>query len=108
MSEETSTPVQVQPPDKGHIAKIWKTAGILGAITVLEFIIAFTVATGQLKVWTFILLTLVKAFYIVSEFMHLKYETKVLVWSILVPMMFIVWMLFAFIYEGGAIFDARY
>jgi cytochrome c oxidase subunit IV len=52
-------------------------------------------------------MTIVKAGYIVGEFMHLRYEVKVLIWSILIPMIFIVWMLVAFIYEGMAISAVR-
>jgi cytochrome c oxidase subunit IV len=45
-------------------------------------------------------LTIIKAGYIVGEFMHLRYEVRVLFWSVLIPMIFIVWMLVAFLYEG--------
>ncbi|MEQ8242042.1 MULTISPECIES: cytochrome C oxidase subunit IV family protein [Fulvivirga] len=108
-TEETSH-VQVVPADKAKIKKIWMTAGILGLITALEFLIAFTVPheMEMTRVSIFIAMTIVKAAYIVGEFMHLKYEVKVLFWSILIPMIFVVWMLTAFMYEGGAIFDARY
>lgn len=108
-TEETSH-VQVIPADKEKIMKIWKTAGILGLITALEFLIAFTVPheMEMTRVSIFVAMTIVKAAYIVGEFMHLKYEVKVLFWSILIPMIFVVWMLIAFMYEGGAIFDARY
>jgi cytochrome c oxidase subunit 4 len=61
----------------------------------------------DLRVWTFILMTIVKAAYIVGEFMHLRHEAKVLMWSILVPMVFVVWMLVAFVYEGMAIAEVR-
>ncbi|HYF67010.1 MAG TPA: cytochrome C oxidase subunit IV family protein [Ohtaekwangia sp.] len=105
-SEETTT-VKVLPPDKEKIKKLWTVAGILLLVTIVEFIIAFTVSTGTLKTTTFILLTIVKAAYIVGEFMHLRYEAKVLFWSILVPLVFIVWMLVAFVYEGFSIFDSR-
>lgn len=108
-TEETSH-IQVVPADKAKIKKIWMTAGILGLITALEFLIAFTVPheMEMTRVSIFIAMTIVKAAYIVGEFMHLKYEVKVLFWSILIPMIFVVWMLTAFMYEGGAIFDARY
>jgi hypothetical protein len=39
--------------------------------------------------------------------MHLRYEAKVLLWSILIPMVFVVWMLVAFVYEGIHIGIAR-
>jgi cytochrome c oxidase subunit IV len=115
-SEETTT-VKVLPPDREKIKHIWRTFWILLGITVtfwillgitvVEFIIAFTINTGVGKTTVFVVLTIVKAAFIVGEFMHLKYETKVLFWSILIPLIFIAWMLVAFVYEGFSIFDAR-
>lgn len=105
-SEETTT-INVLPPDKAKIKRLWTVAGILGAVTALEFLIAFTMPHGTLKVSIFVGLTIVKAAYIVGEFMHLRYEVKVLFWAILIPMIFVVWMLVAFVYEGMAIADVR-
>lgn len=104
-SEETVT-VKVLPPDKAKIKKLWTVAGILLLVTIIEFIIAFTIDAGALKTTIFIALTIVKAAYIVGEFMHLRHEVKILLWSILIPLVFVVWMLVAFIYEGIAIGDA--
>lgn len=106
--EETT--VTVLPPDKERIRKLWQVAGILGIITLIEFAVAFLVPheLKDVRVWTFILMTIVKAAYIVGEFMHLRHETKVLMWSILVPIVFIVWMLVAFVYEGMAIGEVRF
>ena len=84
---------------------IWKTFWILSAVTALEFLIAFTVSQGLFKVSVFIGLTIVKAFYIVGEFMHLKHEMKALIWSILLPCIFVVWLLIALIWEGGSVFN---
>jgi cytochrome c oxidase subunit 4 len=92
--------VTVLPPDKEKIKKLWTVAGILGAITAVEFIVAFTMGHGSVKTAIFVVMTIVKAAYIVGEFMHLKYESKVLLWSILIPLGFVVWMLVAFVYEG--------
>jgi len=100
---ENESHVTVLPPDKEKIKKLWTVAGILGVITAIEFIIAFTLHAGPLKTAIFVGMTIVKAGYIVGEFMHLRYEVKVLFWSILIPLIFIVWMLVAFIYEGIAI-----
>lgn len=105
-SEET-THVTVLPPDKAKIKRLWTVAGILGAITAVEFVIAFLWPHGILKVAIFVGLTVVKAGYIVGEFMHLRYEAKVLFWSILIPLIFVAWMLVAFVYEGMAIADVR-
>jgi cytochrome c oxidase subunit 4 len=96
-------------PNDGGAAQrklIWKTFWILLILTALEFLIAFTMDHGFLKITIFILMTFVKAFYIVGEFMHLKHEVKALIWSIVLPMIFIVWLLVALVIEGEAIFDA--
>jgi cytochrome c oxidase subunit 4 len=100
---ENESHVTVLPPNKEKIKHLWKVAGILGVITAFEFLIAFTMHSGPLKTAIFIGMTIIKAGYIVGEFMHLRYEVRVLFWSILIPLIFIVWMLVAFIYEGIAI-----
>lgn len=100
--------ITVLPPDKEKIKRLWTVAAILGAITVVEFIIAFTLPHGPLKTVTFVVMTIVKAAYIVGEFMHLRYEAKLLMWSILIPMTFVVWMLVAFVYEGMKISDVHF
>ncbi len=105
---ENEVQVTVIPPNKEKIKKLWTVAGILGIVTGVEFIIAFAMAHGPLKTSIFIGLTIVKAGYIVGEFMHLRYEVKVLFWSILIPMIFVVWMLVAFVYEGIAIAGVRF
>jgi cytochrome c oxidase subunit IV len=110
---ETTTPTTeggeyvIPKANTGHI---WRTFWILAAITTLEFIIAFTVINPEahaFRVIVFITLTLVKAAYIVAEFMHLKYEAKTLMWSILIPLMFICWLLGALYIEGESIFAVR-
>ena len=90
----------------GEIAKpqtkrIWQVFFILSVVTALEFLIAlgFDWPHG-LKAAIFIGMTIVKAFYIVAEFMHLKHEVKVLIWSIVLPMLFVAWLLLALLLEG--------
>lgn len=57
--------------------------------------------------WSFIILTLVKAGYIVMSFMHLGEERKNLRNAVLVPyMLFIMYLLFIALSEGIAHFDA--
>ena len=109
MAHSEETVITVIPPDKERIKKLWTVALILLVITILEFTVAFTIPheMKNLRVWTFILMTIVKAAYIVGEFMHLRHEAKVLIWSILIPMVFVIWMLVAFVYEGMAIADVR-
>jgi cytochrome c oxidase subunit IV len=100
--------ITVLPPNKEKIKKLWTVALILLVITIIEFIIAFSMDHGALKTSFFIGLTIVKAAYIVGEFMHLRHEAKVLIWSILIPMIFVIWMLVAFVYEGMAIGDVNF
>jgi len=110
LHEETQQQVTVLPPDKEKIRKLWRVAGILAFVTGIEFAVAFLVPHEfpNTRVWIFIGLTIVKAAYIVGEFMHLRHETKVLIWSILLPMIFVVWLLIALVYEGMTIFDLRF
>ena len=100
--------VQVIPADKNKILKIWKVAGILAIITGVEFAIALLsgIERGPLLITIYILLTLLKAFYIVAEFMHLGHEKKVLVYSIIFPFVFLLWGILAFLMESNAIFKA--
>jgi cytochrome c oxidase subunit 4 len=99
--------VHVLPKDKAKISKIWTTAGILAVVTAIEFILAFTVPRGITLTGIFVLLTFVKTFYIVGEFMHLKYEVKTLIWSIVLPTLFIMWLILSMLMEGNAVHILR-
>lgn len=106
---EEISQIEVKPANKSEINKLWKIAGILLVITIIEFVFAFSLPDHWkvMKVSIFVGLTFVKAFYIVSEFMHLKHEKKALIWSIVLPMILVIWLLIALIYEGGAILEVR-
>lgn len=107
-SHETGHQVAVKPVDKEKVKKIWMVALILAVVTAIEFVFAFTMEAGTLRTSIFIGLTIVKAFYIVAEFMHLRHEVKVLIWSILLPMVFVVWLIIALLVEGNAIYGVRF
>jgi cytochrome c oxidase subunit IV len=81
---------------------IWKTFWILLVLTAIEFAIAFTMPSNHWRVAIFSTMTIVKAFFIVGEFMHLKNEVKVLIWAVLFPVITIAWLLLALLLEGGA------
>ena len=75
--------------------RIVKVALILSAITCVEFFIALYLVphgaiAGNIANPVYIVLTLLKAFYIVAFFMHLKFEKVGLVYAILVPILFII------------------
>jgi cytochrome c oxidase subunit IV len=108
MDHSESTQIEVKPADKAKIRKLWKIATILGIVTAVEFFLAFTMPRGILLYSVFIGLTLVKAFYIISEFMHLKYEVKSLIWSIMIPVIFLVWLIVALLAEGGSVFNINF
>ena len=92
---------EIAPPNTGAI---WKTFWILLILTAIEFVIAFTMPANTLRGAIFCGMTIVKAFYIVGEFMHLKHEVKSLIWMVLIPTLFVVWLLVALIYEGGHLY----
>ena len=100
---EHHSEVQILPPDKAKIKKIWMTTLYLGLATGVEFIAAFTMQSGTPKTILFVLLTFFKTFYIVGEFMHLKYEVKILIWSIVLPVTFICWFIGSMLTEGHSV-----
>ena len=106
--QENKSTLHVHPRNEDKIKKIWKTAGILLAITVVEFIMAFTMDRGILLYSLFIILTVWKAKYIMMEFMHLGDEVKPLFYSIIVPLIFLIWLLIALAKEGSEIFLLRW
>ncbi|MDO7876921.1 cytochrome C oxidase subunit IV family protein [Hymenobacter sp. ASUV-10] len=93
-------PGEIAKPNTGWI---WKTFWVLVGITALEFVFVFFMNAGTARNTIFIILTIFKAFFIVAEFMHLKHETKGLIWTILVPTSLLIWLLVALITEGSAI-----
>jgi cytochrome c oxidase subunit IV len=96
--------------DHGHDAGtkgIWKTFWILLAITVFEVALAFSFLEWHymprlLLNSVFIGLTLVKAFFIVAEFMHLRSEIKNLIMTIMIPLLLFVWFIVAFLADGDS------
>lgn len=92
--------------------KIWQVFGILLGITAVEFLIALYLVPHNLipHSWAnplYIVLTLFKAFYIVAYFMHLKFEKVGMVYSILVPIMFIIGLILVLTNEGNHWFNFR-
>jgi caa(3)-type oxidase subunit IV len=86
--------------------KIWGVFWVLLGITTIEFFIALVliprgVLSHPVGNIIYIGLTLLKAFYIVAYFMHLKFEKIGLIYSILVPLMFIIFFIIWMLYEGN-------
>jgi cytochrome c oxidase subunit IV len=107
MESTENTQVQVLPVNKAKVRKLLRIAIILGIITSIEFFLAVGMPRGILLYAVFVGLTLVKAFYIVSEFMHLRHEVKILIWTILIPFVLVVWLLLALSIEGESVLHLK-
>jgi len=92
---------------KEQVRAVWKATAWLTIITIVEVVAALLwiefVEPGTSK-WLlntfFIAASLLKAFFIVAEFMHVKYETRALALTILVPTVMLIWFVVAFMMEG--------
>src|ERR1700712_204102 len=93
--------------------RVRKTTILLSVITIIELIIGLTIYTmhkgehpSALLVLTFkgivCILTLAKAFYIVSVFMHLGDEIRNMIMTIVVPLMLFIWFIVAFLWDGNS------
>ncbi len=85
--------------------KVWRPFLILFLITAAEFITAFTMPKGGLKVAIFVLMTIAKAFYITAYFMHMKFERVSLAYIIISPMILLMALFIALWYEGSKLFQ---
>jgi caa(3)-type oxidase subunit IV len=91
--------------------KIWKVTLILSVITIVEVLVGafFPKTDVSGTAWTmikfgYIILTVVKAGYIVSVFMHLGDERKALRYMVLVPyIIFILYLIFIILMEASYI-----
>lgn len=87
--------------------KIWRVFFYLLALTALEFFIALVlvhggiVAKGLAVNITYIILTLLKAYYIVAYFMHLKFETFGFIVSTTIVFIFIIYFIVLMLTEGA-------
>lgn len=90
-----------------HKAAVWRATIILAVVTSIEVGAALLyesfLGETSLKMGLNVFMvtaTLVKAFYIVAVFMHMKYERKALALTVLMPLFFLIWFIIAFIWEG--------
>jgi cytochrome c oxidase subunit IV len=92
---------------------------ILGVVTLVEVLIsllgkghiikgaenyAIVLYTAGLVI---AILSLYKAYFIIYEFMHMKYEVKTLAMSVLLPTALLIWAIIAFFQEGDSWKDRR-
>lgn len=88
-----------------------KTIIILGVITIVEVMLTLTGKGYIIKGFylphmliSFLMIagSLWKAYLIVFEFMHMKYEARGLMLSVLLPVGLLIWAIISFLYEGQA------
>jgi cytochrome c oxidase subunit IV len=90
--------------------RIWKTFWLLLIITIVELALGFTMylfpdlptAIVLFLKGVIVILSLAKAFYIVSIFMHLGDELRNMIMTIIVPLTLFVWFIGAFLWDGNS------
>ncbi|HEX2532757.1 MAG TPA: cytochrome C oxidase subunit IV family protein [Chitinophagaceae bacterium] len=92
----------------GDTKRIWRTFWLLLIITVIELALGWFMYAVDLPGWlelfikgVIVILSLAKAFYIVSIFMHLGDEIRNLIMTIVVPLMLFIWFIAAFLWDGN-------
>ena len=100
---------------ESNTKRIWTVFGLLSIITIVEVILGIAkpaalhethLAQMNLLNWIFIILTIVKAYYIMWAFMHLEGEKSSLRWSIVAPLVFlIIYLVFILLIEGNYVFE---
>ena len=104
--------------DAAFRKKVRKTTILLSVITVIELAIGLGIYTmhkgenpSELLILMFkgmvCILTLAKAYYIVSVFMHLGDEIRNMIMTIVVPLMLFIWFIAAFIWDGNSYKNLR-
>jgi len=94
--------------------KIWGVLILLSIVTGVEVFLGITkpdilltyFMNMKILNWIFISLTIVKAYYITWDFMHMRDETKILRRTVVWTFVFLVlYLVFILIQEAGYIFD---
>lgn len=102
-NQDTAT---VHEPQDMTPKRIWKVFFYLLGLTALEFIIALVfvhggiIEKGPFVISVYIVLTLIKAYYIIAYFMHLKFETKGFIILISIAMLLLIYFIILLFVEG--------
>ena len=92
--------------------RVKKTTILLSVLTVIELAIGLIIynmhkgpnpSAGLVLAFKGLvcILTIAKAYYIVSIFMHLGDEVKSFLITVLIPLTLFIWFIIAFLYDGG-------
>ena len=103
---------------KSNQSKIWAVLFFLSVVTIVEValgiikpevLIVNSFLSMKLINWIFIILTIVKAYYIMWDFMHMRDEVRGLQFSVIVTLSFLIaYLAFILLVEGNYIFDVMY
>jgi cytochrome c oxidase subunit IV len=113
MSEHTTTNAEItfHPDHSGGTKRIWKIFWVLSILTLIELALGYFLYAkhGHLGPGLVLftkavigILTLAKAYYIVSVFMHLGDEVRNMIMTIVVPLLLFVWFIIAFLWDGDS------
>ncbi len=112
MSEHTITSPEVSfaPAPSSGTKRIWNIFWLLSVVTIIELVLGFGLAKhwyGSSGMILFVkgvicILSLAKAYYIVSVFMHLGDEIRNFIMTIVVPLMLFIWFIAAFLWDGNS------
>ncbi|MDQ2719255.1 MAG: cytochrome C oxidase subunit IV family protein [Bacteroidota bacterium] len=117
-AHSTISPAIVTAADAEHVKRIWKAFWILLILTIIELGLGLSIYYIDLSSnpseklvlalkGIICILTLAKAFYIISIFMHLGDEVRNMVMTIAVPATLFIWFIIAFIYDGNSYKNLR-
>ena len=103
---------------KSNQSKIWSVLFFLSVVTIIEValgivkpevLIVNSFLSMKLINWIFIILTIVKAYYIMWDFMHMRDELRGLQASVIITLSFLIaYLAFILLVEGNYIFDVMY
>ena len=102
---------------KSNVQKIWGVLIFLSIVTAIEVVLGIVKPEAlmaqflsmKLINWIFVILTLVKAYYITWDFMHMRDEKFGLQVSVVITLIFLIgYAAFIFLVEGNYIYDIMY
>jgi len=116
MHQDTSSEVTFHHhiDDAEFKRRVRRTTIILSVVTVIELglgLLMYATSMGPtLELFlkgVIVILTLAKAYYIVSVFMHLGDEIRNMIMTIVVPLLLFIWFIAAFLWDGNAFRTSR-
>lgn len=99
---------------KSNVQKIWGVLIFLSLVTTVEVALGIIKPASFMEMfmgmkllnWIFIILTIVKAYYIAWDFMHIRDEKGSLKGSIVLPLVILIpYLAFILLFEGDYIFE---